>query len=180
MSKINVFPSPNRARRRSISSQYVRSLTRTENTKRQSVSLRPLDPISSRATHTAADRRSCPSPATPTLAACRRNTASSSSAQFLAAATSPGSQSRIFAYPRNWPAGRRRGRRAPVRLASGFALPSILSAVGAAARPRHQGPLLAIPVHRPPTRSPSRVSSGTPPAYSRGLPTAGRSPWTRP
>jgi hypothetical protein len=62
MSKINAFSK----------SQYVRSLTRTENTKRQSLSLPSLSgPISSRATHHAADCRSCPSPATPTLAACR-------------------------------------------------------------------------------------------------------------
>jgi hypothetical protein len=54
-------------------------------------------------------------------------------------------------------------------------LPSILSAVGASARPRHQGLLLAIPGHRPLARSPPHVSSGTPSASSRGLPTAGRS-----
>jgi hypothetical protein len=79
----------------------IRSLTRTENTKRQSLSLpslsEPLRPISFRATHNAADHRSCPSPAAPTLAACRRSTASSSSAHFLAAATSQGYQTRIFA-----------------------------------------------------------------------------------
>jgi hypothetical protein len=52
-------------RRRSISSQYVRSLTRTdENTKRQSPSLPSLS-LSLWATHNTADLRSCPSPANP-------------------------------------------------------------------------------------------------------------------
>jgi hypothetical protein len=74
-----------------------------------------------------------------------------------------------------WPAGRRLGRLAPVsrgsaRLRLGLAVN--LPAVGDAARLRHQGPLLAIPGHRPPARSPPRATCGTPPASSRGLPTA--------
>jgi hypothetical protein len=61
----------------------------------------------------------------------------------------PGSSVVKLTYPSHCPAGLRRGRRAPVsrglaRLRLGLAVD--LSAVGAAAHPRHQGLLLAIPV----------------------------------
>jgi hypothetical protein len=128
-------------------------------TQKAPVSL-PSHPV----THSAAARLSCPSPSTPSLASCRHSSVSSSSAHSLAAAASSGPKSRIFAYPTNWrPAGRHRGRRAPIsrdsaRLRLGLAVDS--PAMGSPARPRHQGPLLAIPGHRLPARWPPRTSSG--------------------
>jgi hypothetical protein len=114
-------------------------------------------------------------PATPSLAAYRRRSVSSSSAHSLAAAASPGPQSRIFAYPSDCRVGRRLGRRPPISRRSArlqLCLDVDLPAVGSAARPRHRRPLLAIPGHRPPASSAS-ATYGTPPAYSRGIPTSG-------
>jgi hypothetical protein len=116
------------------------------------------------------------------LAAFRRSSISASSAHYLAAAAaSPGPQSRIFANPSDWLAGRRRGRQAPigrfhwplVGLLRQFTVHgSRCSSTASRTAPGH-------PRYQTPARSPPRASCGTPPASSRGLLTAGR-PWTRP
>jgi hypothetical protein len=58
-------------------------------------------------------------------------------------------------------------RRGSARLRLG--LTADLPAMGAAPHPRHQGPDLPICGHRLPARSPTRASSGTPPAHRRRL-----------
>jgi hypothetical protein len=120
----------------------------TQNTKQQSLSLHSLSlntsPSISRATHSAAARRphpaSLPAGALPTP----------QSRLIPSPPPHPQAPNRLFfAYPSDWPDDRRRERwtpvsRGPARLRLGFAVD--LSAVGAAARPGHQGLLFAIPV----------------------------------
>jgi hypothetical protein len=106
--------------------------------------------------------RSCPSPATPSLAARRRTSISSTSSHYLATAASPGPQSRIFSNPSNGPAGRRPASRTTGPVSRGSArirLGLYVPAVGSSARPWHQGPLLAIPGHRPPLRGRHRAQA---------------------